>query len=262
MHECIAAGLGQLVIIGAGFDTRAYRFEEVKENLKVFEVDHPVTQQIKVETIKEIFGALPDHVVCVPVVLGADRLDRRLLENGYEPKLKTLFIVEGLLMDLKMQNVTYRRACNRDSEVIKYILKDTFEEYGINLPGNYSFSDIENLEEEYLNLSGEFIVLIKKHNIIGFFALLPSHNNQIELKRLYLIASQRGKGLGKHLLTMALRIAKKTGNYRIHLETTSKFIEAVALYRKFGFVKNVEAKLAQGHDIGLVMDLSSTDLPA
>ena len=165
-------------------------------------------------------------------------------------------------MDLKMQNVTYRRACNRDSEVIKYILKDTFEEYGINLPGNYSFSDIENLEEEYLNLSGEFIVLIKKHNIIGFFALLPSHNNQIELKRLYLIASQRGKGLGKHLLTMALCIAKKTGNYRIHLETTSKFIEAVALYRKFGFVKNVEAKLAQGHDIGLVMDLSSTDLPA
>ena len=122
IDECIAAGLGQLVIIGAGFDTRAYRFEEVKE------------------------------------------------------------IVEGLLMDLKMQNVTYRRACNRDSEVIKYILKDTFEEYGINLPGNYSFSDIENLEEEYLNLSGEFIVLIKKHNIIGFFALLPSHNNQIELK--------------------------------------------------------------------------------
>jgi hypothetical protein len=67
--------------------------------------------------------------------------------------------VEGLLMDLKMQNVTYRRACNRDSEVIKNILKDTFEEYGINLPGNYSFSDIENLEEEYLNSSGEFIVL-------------------------------------------------------------------------------------------------------
>jgi hypothetical protein len=96
--ECIAAGLNQLVIIGAGFDTRAYRFEEVKENLKVFEVDHPVTQQVKVEKIKEIFGELPDHVIYVPVVFGADRLDRKLLENGYEPKLKTLFIVEGLLM--------------------------------------------------------------------------------------------------------------------------------------------------------------------
>ena len=158
-------------------------------------------------------------------------------------------------MYLKMQNVTYRRARNCDSEVIKKILKETFEEYEINLPDNYSFSDIENLEEVYLNSSGEFIVLIRKQNIIGFFALLPSHNNQIELKRLYLTASERGKGLGKHLLNMALRIAKKTGNYRIHLETTSKFVEAVALYRKFGFNKNVEAKLAQGHDIGLVMDL-------
>ena len=70
-----------------------------------------------------------------------------------------------------------------------------------------------------------------------------------------MIASQRGKGLGKYLLDMALGIAKKSGNYRIHLETTSKFVEAVALYRKFGFIKNVEAKLAQGHDIGLAMDL-------
>jgi hypothetical protein len=39
------------------------------------------------------------------------------------------------------------------------------------------------------------------------------------------------------------------------LETTSKFMEAVALYRKFGFINNTGAKLAQGHDIGLVRDL-------
>ena len=45
---CIAAGLKQLAIIGAGFDTRAYRFEDVKENLKVFEVDHPETYRFAV----------------------------------------------------------------------------------------------------------------------------------------------------------------------------------------------------------------------
>ena len=98
LGECIAAGLKQLVIIGAGFDTRAYRFEGVKENLKVYEVDHPVTQQAKVEKIKEIFQTLPDHVSFIPVVFGADRLDQKLLENGYNPALKTLFIVEGLMM--------------------------------------------------------------------------------------------------------------------------------------------------------------------
>jgi len=96
--ECIADGLQQVVIIGAGFDTRPYRFEDLKENVKVFEVDHPVTQQVKVLKIKEIFGELPDHVIYVPVVFGVDRLDRKLLENGYNPKGRTLFIVEGLLM--------------------------------------------------------------------------------------------------------------------------------------------------------------------
>ena len=69
-----------------------------KENLKVFEVDHPITQQVKVEKIKAIFGTLPEHVIYVPVVFGADRFDQKLIENGYNPKLKTLFIVEGLLM--------------------------------------------------------------------------------------------------------------------------------------------------------------------
>jgi len=49
--ECIADGLQQVVIVGAGFDTRAYRFEDLKENVKVFKVDHPVTQQVKVAKI-------------------------------------------------------------------------------------------------------------------------------------------------------------------------------------------------------------------
>ncbi len=91
-------GLRQLVIIGAGYDTRAYRFEEVKEQVAVFEVDHPVTQEVKIDVIRKIFGDLPDHVTYTPVIFGEDRLDQKLLENGFNPGLKTLFIVEGLLM--------------------------------------------------------------------------------------------------------------------------------------------------------------------
>ena len=81
-----------MVIIGAGFDTRAYQFEDLKENVKVFEVDHPVTQQVKVLKIKEIFGELPDHVIYVPVVFGVDRLDRKLLEKG---KIEEFFKERG-----------------------------------------------------------------------------------------------------------------------------------------------------------------------
>ena len=77
-----------------------------------------------------------------------------------------------------MKNIAYRRSQKKDSEAITRILKGAFEEYEINLPAGYSFSDIEKLEEEYLSASGEFMVLIKAQVAIGFFALLPSSNNQ------------------------------------------------------------------------------------
>jgi len=154
-----------------------------------------------------------------------------------------------------MQKITYRRAQTADSEAITDILKGTFEEYEINLPAGYTFSDIEKLEEEYLNAAGEFIILIKAQMIIGFFALLPSTNNQVELKRLYLTANERGRGLGKYLLNLAIKTAKQAGYDRMHLETTSKFFQAVALYRQSGFIDNAGAKLASGHDIGLIRDL-------
>lgn len=99
-----ADGLEQLVILGAGYDTRAYRIEELK-NIKVFEVDHPDTQWVKVEKIKEIFGSLPDNVVYVPVDLEFDKLGQRLAEGGYNQTEKTLFVMEGLLMYLQPETV-------------------------------------------------------------------------------------------------------------------------------------------------------------
>jgi methyltransferase (TIGR00027 family) len=96
--ESIANGLKQVVIIGAGYDTRAHRLSDVKKNVTVFEVDHPETQKAKIDTIKTIFGHLPGHVVYVPVVLGVDRLDAKLIEYGYDQTVKTLFVIEGLLM--------------------------------------------------------------------------------------------------------------------------------------------------------------------
>ena len=154
-----------------------------------------------------------------------------------------------------MKTITHRRAQNNDSEVIKKILKETFEEYDIHLPVGYSFADIENLEEEYLNVSGEFMVMSRDQRVIGFFALLPSHDNQVELKRLYLTAAERGKGLGKLLLNLALTTARKAGYNRMHLETTSKFVHAIGLYRRFGFKTNPGTTLAPGHDTGLILNL-------
>ena len=90
-------GLEQLVILGAGYDTRAYRIDGLEE-IKVFEVDHPATQSLKIEKIEKIFGRLPEHVVYVPVDFESEDLGQKLLEKGYCISQKTLFVMEGLIM--------------------------------------------------------------------------------------------------------------------------------------------------------------------
>jgi len=57
-------GLEQLVILGAGFDPRAYRFEKLKGQVKVFEVDHPATQRVKLEKLKKNGASSRPYHLC------------------------------------------------------------------------------------------------------------------------------------------------------------------------------------------------------
>lgn len=89
-------GMQQLVILGAGFDARAYRFPELTQGVRVFEVDHPATQRVKLDKVREIFGQLPPHVTYVPVDFREQTLAQRLLQSGYEETRQTLFIWQGV----------------------------------------------------------------------------------------------------------------------------------------------------------------------
>ncbi len=80
LKDCITEGVEQLVILGAGYDARAYRFNELKNKL-VFEVDHPNTQKLKKNKILNIFGSLPHYIVYVPVDFEKDKLISKLTEG-------------------------------------------------------------------------------------------------------------------------------------------------------------------------------------
>lgn len=95
--EAAGTGLGQLVILGAGYDTRAYRIAGPESGVRVFEVDHPDTQDRKKAKIREIFGKLPDHVTYVPVDFEHNDLARQLEGAGYQRSKKTLFVLEGVV---------------------------------------------------------------------------------------------------------------------------------------------------------------------
>jgi methyltransferase (TIGR00027 family) len=99
VSQAVADGLKQLIILGAGYDTRAYRIKGI-EKVKVFEVDQAATLAVKMNKVREIFGKLPQHVTYIALDLEADSLADRLKECGYDPSKKTFFAMEGLLMYL------------------------------------------------------------------------------------------------------------------------------------------------------------------
>lgn len=103
LSERIRDGIKQLVILGAGYDSRAYRFEQLRDRVRVFEVDHHTTQDIKKAKLTKIFGELPNYVTFVPVDFTKETLEKRLIESSYDKMAKTLFIMEGVTMYLNAE---------------------------------------------------------------------------------------------------------------------------------------------------------------
>jgi methyltransferase (TIGR00027 family) len=87
--------VGQLVILGAGFDARAYRLPGL-EKLTVFEVDHPVTQQAKRQALASIPSPQASQVQLVPVDFERDGLGPALRAAGYRDDVPCLFVWEGV----------------------------------------------------------------------------------------------------------------------------------------------------------------------
>src|SRR5262249_44714845 len=66
VRDAMRRGLPALVILGAGLDTRPYRFTELAK-VNVVEIDLPAVQEFKKACLSRRFGALPRHVRFVPM---------------------------------------------------------------------------------------------------------------------------------------------------------------------------------------------------
>jgi methyltransferase (TIGR00027 family) len=89
------AGIDQVVILGAGFDARAYRLAAMARAV-VFEVDHPSTSAAKRAAIENKIATAPTHVRFVPIDFNVERLGGVMQAAGYDARRRTLFIWEGV----------------------------------------------------------------------------------------------------------------------------------------------------------------------
>ena len=93
--EALRGNIRQIVILGAGFDCRAYRLTGV-EMAAVFEVDHPATLALKLAGLGRALPELPSSVHFVEIDFNRQSLPQRLAEAGFDTSLPALFLWEGV----------------------------------------------------------------------------------------------------------------------------------------------------------------------
>jgi methyltransferase (TIGR00027 family) len=164
----LADDIEQFVVLGAGYDTRAYGGLK-NRGLTFFELDQPMTQKLKVTSL-DVAGIHSSHVNFVSVDFSHESIFEKLRANGYDPNKKTIFLWEGVtlylteadvrktLRDIK-ENAAPGSAVVADfygeriikagtGSVGKKVLGYTNEEFGFGLPFATNF---ENILECFLN---------------------------------------------------------------------------------------------------------------
>ncbi|MGO9196399.1 MAG: class I SAM-dependent methyltransferase [Acidimicrobiales bacterium] len=119
--DAIGGGATQMVILGAGLDSRAYRLAEA-QRVTVFEVDHPATQRAKRARLHAL-GTPLGHVCFLSVDFEVDDVASRLEAARFEPRSRSVVLWEGVVSYLTSAAVDHNfdllsRLCSPASRLI------------------------------------------------------------------------------------------------------------------------------------------------
>lgn len=99
-QNAISSEFDQILIFGAGFDSRGIRFAHLNKKTHIFELDAPVTQEAKINQLKKRGVEVDPNITFISIDFNNESLEDKLLTSGFTKNKKTLFILEGLTMYL------------------------------------------------------------------------------------------------------------------------------------------------------------------
>jgi len=105
LERAVKNGATQVVVLGAGFDTRAYRFGELLKHSRIIEVDAAPTQAYKKRRVQEVLRDLPTNLIYCAMDFAKDDLMDGLRRVGFKQDEKTFYIWEGVCMYLPENSV-------------------------------------------------------------------------------------------------------------------------------------------------------------
>jgi putative acetyltransferase len=138
-----------------------------------------------------------------------------------------------------MSSITIRRLQQGDNVVLAAIIRNTLAEFGANKPGTvYYDPTTDHLFELFQQPGSVYYVAMLDDELAGGGGIFPTEglpDDTCELVKMYLLASARGKNLGKALIEKCLAFAKEMGYKNVYLETMPELQQALKTYAKFGF---------------------------
>lgn len=131
LQLAIGKGVTQIVILGAGLDTRPYRIPS-RDKIRFFEVDMPSVQDYKKKKIGKYLGSLPANVVYIPIDFNSQTLDEAVAGKGLDLSKPIFFIWEGVTQYITEDAVrnTLRfisKSSPGSSVVFTYVLKSVID---------------------------------------------------------------------------------------------------------------------------------------
>lgn len=131
VQAALARGIDQLVILGAGLDTRPYRLRGA-ERVKVIEADLPAVQADKKKKLHKALGRLPQNVTFLPIDFDTQSLESAFAGTAFDPARPAVFIWEGVTQYISEAAVQQTlafvgKAAPGSLLVFTYVLKSVIE---------------------------------------------------------------------------------------------------------------------------------------
>ena len=158
-----------------------------------------------------------------------------------------------------MRELRYRDAQRGEEPAVQALVTAVLKEYGLASDPAKTDADLADLRASYFERGGVFRVLVAPEGaILGCGGLYPLDRREAEIRKMYLLPQARGQGHGRTLLRELLQCARERGYERVVLETASVLKEAIALYRRFGFLPFQRAHIACRCDQAMALELKES----
>lgn len=142
-----------------------------------------------------------------------------------------------------MSDLVIRSVHDGDSAGLIALISAVFREYpGCVLDVDGEMAELRSPATSSRTADGRWWVAEVAGEIAGSVSIAPSNGRDVELKRLYVAASARRRGLGAHLVRLAESEAAYRNAQRIVLWSDTRFEDAHRLYERLGYTRRSETR--------------------